>query len=82
MTTLGDNGEWALLHNLRQRFKADEIYTYAFASFFAAAAAAAIAFIPTCLAGRNVGDILISTNPFKDLTDLYSDRTRLLCVLP
>jgi hypothetical protein len=34
------------------------------------------------LAGRNVGDILISTNPFKDLADLYSDRTRLLCVLP
>ncbi len=29
MTTLGDNGEWALLHNLRQRFKADAIYTYA-----------------------------------------------------
>ncbi len=28
MTTLGDNGEWALLHNLRQRFKAEEIYTY------------------------------------------------------
>ena len=49
MTTLGDNGEWALLHNLRQRFKADEIYTYAFASFFAAAAAAAIVFIPTML---------------------------------
>jgi hypothetical protein len=35
-----------------------------------------------CFAGRNVGDILISTNPFKDLADLYSDRTRLLCVLP
>jgi hypothetical protein len=28
MTTLGDTGEWALLHNLRERFKADEIYTY------------------------------------------------------